>query len=348
VNAPPVTDRRIRGTARPPIPRPPTDERPPAVRPKWNLIERQRDAAQIAALERRVSELEMSIVKAKQAARALTLYGAPGTLDEAVAMVAASPKFADLNENEHRYVAMVALATGLHPEFQVHAFKSRGKLVITPDYKGLINLADSRYLMTKERRLTADEMRARGIPERDIAEGSIAYVVEGYELDKAALARQAGIEYEPLRGFGWWAAKKDEERWDDRQKKKVPTGRRIPNDVPNGRDGEWVAWKRATRALYYQLSDLTLKFNQPVPGASRGEEDEYVFDVDAPIIDGQTVDRAAPEPSTPAAPPAQPSLFEQPSLCTMPGCDQPGQVTPVGFLCPAHAHQKADAEAAAR
>jgi hypothetical protein len=44
--------------------------------------------------------------------------------------------------------------------------------------------------------------------------------------------------------------------------------------------------------------------------------------------------------------PMQTALFEQPSLCTFEGCDQPGQVTPVGFLCADHARQKADAEAA--
>ncbi len=51
------------------------------------------------------------------------------------------------------------------------------------------------------------------------------------------------------------------------------------------------------------------------------------------------------EPS-PAAAPVQPTLFEQPSLCAYTNCDQPGTVTPVGFLCPAHARAKADEKAA--
>jgi hypothetical protein len=262
---------------------------PPRVRPKWNILERQEDANKIAQLERKVSELEMSITKAKQAERQMTIYGPENSLEDATTMVAASPKFADLTPVEHVYVAQVALATGINPEFGIHAFATttrakdaRGnwgdvrQMRVMPDYKALINLSNRRYLMTKDRRLTPDEMLKRGIPKQDVEDGAIAYMIEGYELDKAALAKQAGIEYEPMRGFGWWPAMKNKDEWSGPKGSRKKKTTRAPNDVPNGRDGEWVAWKRATRDLYNQLADMTLKFSG-VQGATV-QDDEYIFE----------------------------------------------------------------------
>lgn len=303
----------------------------PAKLPAWAVRMRFELEQRIAQLEREKSELEAAIVAARRAQRemndsALTLYGGPSALQEVTKQVSISPKFASLNAQEHEYVGRIALATGLNPEFHIHAWTAEvydrevkakvRKLFVMPDYKALIQLSKRDYLMLKERRLTADEMRERGIPERDIEEGSIAYVVEGYELDKATLAKQAGIEYEPLRGFGWWAAKKDDAAWNGAERKMLPTGKRIDNDVPQGRDGAWVAWKRAIRALYNQLADLTLKFNQPA-GVATADEDTWVFETtDTPmVIDAEASVRKEAAPAAPASTDSNGNGWD-PATCT--------------------------------
>jgi len=57
----------------------------------------------------------------------------------------------------------------------------------------------------------------------------------------------------------------------------------VPNDVSNARDGAFEAWRRATRALCYQIADLSLKFGGgiQVPGAHIVDEDTYVFEASA-------------------------------------------------------------------
>ena len=286
-----VNDRRIGGEPTRAITTVKRDADLPVPLPVWYLKKRHEYEGRISQLERKVTELETMIVSASNATRrqddmnAITLYGRANSVEELVRAIAISPKFAGLSSAEHEFVARVGLATGLNPEFQLHAWKDRGKLVITPDYKGLLSLADRRFLMVKERRMTPDELRERGLTDALIAEGAIGYVVEGWELDKAKYCKDAGIEYEPLRGYGIWEAKKAEVVWKNNQR--IVTGNRADNDVPNGRDGAWVAWKRATRALFNQISDLSLKFGMPIPNARLEDEDTYVFEPATPpqVID---------------------------------------------------------------
>lgn len=257
--------------------------------------------AEIKRLQDELGEIRMTLLKADQEARhqrdedfrALTLYGGERTLETIKQQVALSPKFVGLSPLHCEYVARVALATGLHPEFHIHAWISKkynpqtrqkeDVLNVTPDYKGLLSLVARDRYHIKQRPLTPDELRARGVPEREITDGALGYVVEAWDLAMKIRCDQAGVEYEPTRGYGWWAALKDEERWDDTQRKYVPTGVRVPNDVSNTRDGAFEAWRRATRALCYQIADLSLKFGGgvQVPGARVAGEDTYVFDADA-------------------------------------------------------------------
>lgn len=288
-------ERRIGGNPAPKKPKPNPAAEPPRVWPLWALKYRHEAEAKIKRLEDRVRELEGSIMQQQKHQRALTtmdrrvsLYGTEQVLQEMVIQVALSPKFKDLEPAEQRYVAMVGLVTGLTPEFYLHAWAQKKSykdetgswqkkrvLTVMPDYKALI--ARSRPLMEKARRLTKDEMQARGIPEQDIEEGSIAYMIEGYELDQAIKCRQAGIPYEPKTGFGWWAAKKE-------ITKKGGVKERVDNDVPNGRDGDWVAEKRARRDLYNQFADLTI--NLPgIAGAQIQDGDSYVIE-SGDIIEG--------------------------------------------------------------
>lgn len=302
----------------------------------------------IAALEDELEDYRMTLLTADQADRqardeqfrALALYGGDRTLETVTQQVAVSPKFADLTTQEHAYVARVALATGLNPEFHIHAWiskkynpQTRTKervLNVTPDYKGLMALvARDRYLI-KQRQMTSDELLARGVPERDVREGAIGYTVEAWDLAMKIRADQAGVEYEPVRGFGWWAACKDEEVWDKAAGKVVPTGKRIPNDVSHARDGAFEAWRRAMRALCYQIADLSIKFGGGirVAGARIVDEDTYQFSADdgeaetmdtsgaAAAIEGEYAeawddfgappDQAPPAPKPAAALPAAP------------------------------------------
>jgi hypothetical protein len=296
----PTNPRRITGDQHAATPK--TDQ-PPAEWPVWALKVRERYEGQLAEKDRRIAELEDAIVAAKKAERHLNeskyqmaLYGGQANFNDALAMVKKSPKYKDLNDAEHNYVTAVALATGLHPEWGLHAWKQDSKLVISPDYKSLFALAIKDYHVTKDRRLTADEMKARGIPQQDIDEGSIAYEVQVIDLQKAILCKNAGVEYPPITGYGWWAAKKDETEWvatgekkpdgSDKKKKQL-TGKRVDNDVANGRDGAWMAWKAAARDALNKIADFRLKY-APIQGAVI-EDGDYVFKAPGPVIEGTII-----------------------------------------------------------
>lgn len=258
------------------------------------LINAQTDANE--HLRQRLEEMEHAIMEHKtETKRALSIYGSENALEEMVMQVALSPQFADLTPVEHRYVASVGLASGLNPVFHLHAWKQneRGKevLKVVPDYKALIASARD-PIMTSDRRLSEGEMSARGIPQQDIDEGAIGYEVTGTNLKHAIMARTAKVEYTPFKGFGWWAAMKDKDEWSGPTGKRKKTTARVANDTPTGRDGEWVAKKRAIRDLFNQISDLSLKFVD-IPGATV-EGDEWVFEGDPDAIEGEYTERDDP------------------------------------------------------
>ena len=300
-----------------PIRQTPLNRLIPRPEPDWFLEYQRRERennqqlhADNARLRRTVQELESAILNQKhEQTRALSIYGSPNALEEVTRQVAMAPQYKDLNTDEHRYVAGIGLASGLNPVFHLHAWisedynkktkKKERMLHVTPDYKALIVSAPD-PIMTKERRLTVDEMTARGIPQTEIDAGAIAYVVEGYNLKLAIMARQAGLEYEPKRGYGWWSAVKVKEVWATKENgDRYNTGKTevTPNDVPTARDGEWVARKRAFRDLFNQLADLRLKYVAPAGG--RVQDDEWVMGdaVDEPaptIIEGEFTETPAP------------------------------------------------------
>jgi hypothetical protein len=251
-----------------------SEERAPRVRPKWNLIERQQYEAEIAQLKNRVHEMETAIMSQKrEKSRALSIYGSQNALEELTQQVGLSPKFADLSPAEHRYVASVALASGLNPEFHLHAWKQdkwTGKgeqrrkvevLTVFPDYKALI-VASPDPIMVDEQRLTEAELRERGVTDKQLADGTIGYKVIGTNLKHAIMARQAGIEYKPFIGYGIWYGSGD-------KSKSTPTA---------GRDGAWDARRRGFRDLYNQVADLRLEHVR-VSGA-QSADDGWAFSND--------------------------------------------------------------------
>jgi len=296
------------------------DDQPPAEWPVWALKMRHEYESELNQLKTKLADMESSIMATARQRnevatidRRVSLYGNEQVLQEMTMQVALCPKFDGLKPAHQRYVAMVGLLTGLTPEFYLHAWINKKKtkndvtgqweekeiLTVMPDYKALI--IRSKPLMEKVRRLTVDEMKARGISDQDIEDGSIAYVVEGHELDQAIKCRAAGIGYEPKTGFGWWAAMKDGVDWDAPKVNGKHPVKRIANDIPNGRDGAWVAEKRARRDLYYKFADLTINLPHIVGGDV--VEGEYVFEGDTPpmIINGQSSPAEPAEWLTPDA-----------------------------------------------
>jgi hypothetical protein len=62
----------------------------------------------------------------------------------------------------------------------------------------------------------------------------------------------------------------------------------------------------------------------------------------------ETIDSPAAEPAGEKEPEPIPEAVQAPLIvpCSFEGCDEPGQDTPEGWLCPTHARKKADAKAA--
>lgn len=340
----------------------PTKKRPardetalPDPLPKWFILERQKWVASEAAKDRRIHELEMSIVNQKQAERhaaetqqqtALALYGDKALLSDLKSRMMLDPRFKDLDQKAAAAVVQVAHATGLNPFMHIHAWiDKRGNLNITPDYKGLLHLANQDNIMSEHRFLTADEMRARGIAQIDIDNGAIACVTTVTEIDKAIRCKQGGIDYKPVEGYAVWYPKQTKYTRDGKPYE-------VTDEPPNGRDGAWVAQKNSLRAALYQISNLALKLASPVEGAEIVDDGWRVSlengDGDVSVIEGaftETPDR--PDPAL-----EQTALFEgaihnqgrdfaRCEVCNGEGAEE----TPVGFMCASCANDTANEQA---
>lgn len=301
--ASPKEDRRLKTDDAPSTThRSPVVEYPPEAIRRINELE-----AALAQVNTELADQRVAMaVTANEHRRALDIVD-PRTIaaDELRAAIKASPKYARYAPDAQEFIFNVARLTGLNPVFELHYFENRGELILTPDYKALERRARDRYphLMVRDRQLSPQEMRDRGIPQQDIDEGSIAVEVQITNLVDAFLAKLAGVEYTPWRGVAWAAAKKDEEEWvkgATGKSYKKKTGRRVAADVPHTRDLYFRAWTRAIRAAFYQIADLGIDMNVTIPGGTR-DQDEFHFDLDARLESavtaqlgaGQGDDRAA-------------------------------------------------------
>lgn len=266
----PPDDRRIRTNE---APAPSSQPLTPQTRHEYE--------ARIAQLERDLANRTLALVEANNERRRQMDIVDPRTMapEDLRSSIKASPRYQEFDENAQEHIFAVARITGLNPEFEMHYMKIRGKLVLYADYKALMRRVRDRYphIQTYDRQMTPQEMKQRGVPERDIQEGSIMVEFTIENLIDAYLARMAGLEYQPWKGVAWAAAFKDEEEWDRQKRRYVPTGRRVPADVPHTRDLYFVAWKRALRAACYQVGDLGISLVE-VPGAQL-VEDKYHFDL---------------------------------------------------------------------
>jgi hypothetical protein len=272
----------------------PDDERPPHQRPKWNILERQKDAATIAELTRKNAELEKQLMASNkqsrerkeakyQAERAVQVYGEVTELAQVKERVALHPTFSNLPANGQALVAQVAHVMGLNPFMHIHAWvDKKGKLNITPDYKGLLFLAGEDNIMIDDERsriLTRDELKARGVSDVNIENGAVGAVCYVIDMNKAARCKELGLDYHPVSGYAVWYPKQ------------TKTGKSGPYDVynepPNGRDGAWVAEKNALRAALYKVSDLSLKLGGQVEGVEISDDGwQAELPHDDNVIDG--------------------------------------------------------------
>lgn len=280
----PPDDRRMRTDQEPA--QPPTQDEPFDSTAYNKMLDYER---QIRDLKDQVSSLIIAQAETHNAKSHQRDIIDPRTMQRAEleSAIQAAPKYSEFSPEVQRHILDVALLTGLHPIFEMHAFPgNKGELIITPDYKALQRRARDRYahLSFGERQLSPDEMRQRGVPEQDIKEGSIMVEVTITNLIDAMIAKMADVPYSPYRGVAWAAAKKDEVKWDARQRKKVRTGKRIAADVPNTRDLYFRAWTRAMRAACYQVADLSVQFNN-ISGGRVEHGDEFVFDIEQQISD---------------------------------------------------------------
>lgn len=297
-------ERRIRYEPPAEQPKPLGDEQVPSPAPKWYLLKRQEWLRREGQLQNEIRELreQLNAMLETERERKVEQSRALATIENDLSETAirkavkASPKYADLGEAAQEYVIKVSFLTRLHPEFEMHAFQNKGKLVLIPDYKALMRRArNAEYLMLKERRMTDDELLARGWDKETLERGVIAVEVLGYDLLKAKMASDAGLEYEPLRGVGVW----------EKQKLDKTRNRWVPNDVASFRDGYFMAWKRAIRALFYQLTDLSIDFDAImgyVPSVQVLNDDEFHIPLDGGktgvadtnVIEGSYTETAEP------------------------------------------------------
>lgn len=237
------------------------DNKPPRIRPKWNIIERQDYESRIAQLQRQIEEMETKHMT-DQKEIALAQYGEPRALQVVKERVALAPYAASLDDRGRAMVAQIAYMLDWNPFFDMHAFASKGKLVIMPDYKKLLSMVrEQQRINYRERPMTSKEREQWGV--RD---GEIAFAVEITEVDTFMDYAKNGVasEYNPVMGIGIW---------------------RPGDNIPATWTAEMVAKKRGLRNGLSQLASykiVTDRFRMALQGAGFGnaEETEDGFSVE--------------------------------------------------------------------
>lgn len=221
---------------------------------------------QMAKLEDKVSEQERSLV--------ITQYGDKKDLEVVKERVALVPYAANLNERGRAMVAQICYLLDWNPFFDMHAFESKGRLVLMPDYKKLMSMAKEQQRINHHSRpMTAKERQEVGLKDYQVG-----YVTEVKEIDVLLEFAQAGIadQYDPIIGYGIYSHAHKQDTKD------------IPADnVPNTWTPEMVAKKRSIRNALYQLTNykiVTKRFREALMqiGAVSVAEGDDGFTVDMP------------------------------------------------------------------
>ena len=266
-------DRRINGPVAPVKPAP-KDEQPPRVRPRWNIIERQDYEIEITELKHKIEELESKVME-QEKSLVITQYGDKRSLETVKERVGLVPYAANLDERGRAMVAQICWMLDWNPFFDMHAFKSGGKLVLMPDYKKLMSMAKEQQRINHDSRpMTEQEQQEVGLKD-----GQVGYVTEVKEIDTFLEFAKAGVadQYSPVVGYGIYSyAHKNKD------------GKQVQSDnVPNTWTPEMVAKKRSIRNALYQLTNykiVTKRFRDAlmqIGAVAVGETDDG-FQVDIP------------------------------------------------------------------
>jgi len=252
---------------------PPRTEWPDWVKRRVDLIAEDRDryADENQNLKKRLEELEQKQMT-DQRELALAQYGEPHALQVVKERVALAPYGANLDDRGRAMVAQIAYMLDWNPFFDMHAFASKGKLVIMPDYKKLLSMVrEQQRINYRERPMTSKEREQWGIKD-----GEIAFAVEITEVDIFMDYAKNGVadQYNPVLGIGIW---------------------RPGDNIPATWTAEMVAKKRGLRNGLSQLASykiVTDRFRAALQGAGLGsaEETEDGFTVELPAETGGIAD----------------------------------------------------------
>ncbi len=254
-------------------PRCPTrrQDTPPREWPVWALKLRQDYEAKLAAAERRIAELEMSIMETEKANRvsentttALARYGESDDVKGLAARLQTMlPNASEIGLPGVALVAQVAILHGLDPlpgADHIYAWKQRDKrtgqekVMVTIGYKGLLHLARKQVRFTYQSRPMTPEERT----EHGLQDGAVGYVTTLHLIADALECKQAGIPYYPLVGSAVW---------------------RPGDEVPRGRTPVWVAKKNSLKDALRQIVTTGTRLQEAIDSAlGQFEHGEYTGD----------------------------------------------------------------------
>jgi len=259
--------RRLTGTVESPRRSAPREDTPPRVWPVWALKLRQDYEAKLAAAERRIAELEMSIMETEKANRvsentttALARYGESDDVKGLTARLQTMlPNANEIGLTGVALVAQVAILHGLDPlpgADHLYAWKQRDrrtgqeKVVVTIGYKGLLHLARKQVRFTYQSRPMTDDERA----EHGLQDGAVGYVTTLHLIADALECKQAGIPYHPIIGTATW---------------------KPGEEVPRGRTAAWVAKKNSLKDALRQVVTTGTRLQEAIDSALQLDRGEY-------------------------------------------------------------------------
>lgn len=299
----------------------PREDTPPREWPVWALKLRQDYEAKLAAAQRRISELEMSIMETEKAnrvsdnTRALARYGDSDDVKGLTTRLQYMLPNADkLGTKGVALVAQVAIMHGLDPlpgSDHLYSWKDdRGNINVVVGYKGLLHLARKQVRFTHVSRAMNDEERA----EHGLAEKEIGYITELYEIASAIECQKANIPYHPVVGSA---------RWKPGEK------------IPAGRTPAWVAKKNSLKDALRQIVTTGTRLQEAIDSAMQqfasqvgaeytgdgwqlGDDADERSLIEAGVVppnddgdaafNGQIIDvQLAPPPAPPEPAPAEPA-----------------------------------------
>lgn len=150
-------------------------------------------------------------------------------------------------------------------------FDSQGRFIIAVGYQGYLYKAQKKHqFFHTTREMTPDERALHALDPDDVGA-----VCEFYEMERARMAREIGLDPQPLIGIGIWKGKR---AWDDKKKEWKS------DNVPVSKSPFWVAQKNAVKDAVRQLG---IGFSLIIP---RVDGFAYAPDLDSFVEESDTDD----------------------------------------------------------